>query len=47
MKIQLKALNYNKLRNNSLNYGLFTLPDTETDTDKLCTEPMKICMGLV
>ena len=28
-------------------YGSFTLPDTETDTDKMCTKPMEICMGLV
>ena len=27
--------------------GSFTLPNTETDTDKMCTEPMKICIGLV
>ena len=31
-------------------YGSFTLPDTETDnethTDRMCTEPMEICIGL-
>ena len=27
--------------------GEFTLPDTETDTDKMCTEPMEICTSLV
>ena len=26
--------------------GPFTPHDTETDTDKMCTEPIEICIGL-
>ena len=35
-------------KKNSLSYGSFTLPDTNTysNTDKMCTEPMEICISL-
>ena len=26
--------------------GSFTLPDTDTKTDKMCVEPMEICIGI-
>ena len=27
-------------------YGSFTLPNTKAESDKICTEPMEICIGI-